>query len=258
MPGLYVGSAKARDDTTFLISCNIGTIIDLTGKHGTTEGEDVGGCMMYGFTISDASLGRIEPQVIKTMANVFTRALTRCKPILIHCHAGMHRAPTFAAILCLLVGVRYKHSKYRMSLCEMIRRIVWIQRRRGLKFVGSLPALWWASLDEVEQLWSSQTRPGATQSIQVQRLVSKSRQHKIIIAYKNWTEAGVGMGDMNVHDKHMLYDAKFYDPKEGWGFNSRRRPTTTGTSTGPQYSENFFKDTLPEQFECTSGWESGQ
>ena len=124
IPNLWLGNKISSMDKNFLQKNNIGLIINCS-KH--LPFTDLPNISKYRLNVHDNFSNETENRIIENIEdinNLIDKFLSNNKGVLIHCHAGMQRAPTVTS--CYIMH-RYKNN-------DINKVINFIKQKRSIAF----------------------------------------------------------------------------------------------------------------------------
>ena len=123
VPGIFIAQFRLfQHHPEVLQALNIGTIINLANEYNYTV---PAGIEQYTFVgCKDTQTADWAPWLEK-FSHVFIRALRRKRGIVIHCHAGKHRAPSYIVAMLMAAGVQAQRGQY-YRLREILRYVDYV------------------------------------------------------------------------------------------------------------------------------------
>lgn len=129
VPGLWLGSAPSTKHVHHLTKAGIDAVVDLRAEADSNKSPWSPEVTVYSARLVDHGTPTVDE--LKEAASIVRDLMAGGRTVLVHCHAGLERAPTVACAALVLQG---------WSLEEAYRRVI-DRRPSALPTDGQLAAL---------------------------------------------------------------------------------------------------------------------
>lgn len=116
LPGLWVGSAPSSVQMAALVSAGLDAVVDLRGEGSSVRRHWPDGIDVRVIPLRDHGTPSLDE--LRAAATAVSDLMGYGRTVLVHCHAGVERAPTVACAALLLQGWRLEDAYRRVIECR--------------------------------------------------------------------------------------------------------------------------------------------